>query len=48
MKYGVVIFPTDYAIRADELAKATEQRGFESIFFPSTRTYRLPVRLPIR
>jgi probable F420-dependent oxidoreductase len=34
MKYGVVIFPTDYAIRADELAKATEQRGFESIFFP--------------
>ena len=34
MKYGVVIFPMDYAIRADELAKATEQRGFESIFFP--------------
>ena len=34
MKFGVVIFPTDYAIRADELAKATEQRGFESIFFP--------------
>ena len=34
MKYGVAIFPTDYAIRADELAKAAEQRGFESIFFP--------------
>ena len=34
MKYGVIIFPTDYAIRADELAKAVEQRGFESIFFP--------------
>jgi len=34
MKYGVAIFPTDYAIRVDELAKATEQRGFESIFFP--------------
>src|SRR5712692_10644011 len=34
MKYGVVIFATDYSIRADELAKATEQRGFESIFFP--------------
>jgi len=34
MKYGVVIFPTDYAIRPDELAKAAEQRGFESIFFP--------------
>jgi alkanesulfonate monooxygenase SsuD/methylene tetrahydromethanopterin reductase-like flavin-dependent oxidoreductase (luciferase family) len=34
MKYGVVIFPTDYAIRPDELAKAAEERGFESIFFP--------------
>jgi probable F420-dependent oxidoreductase len=34
MKYGVAIFPTDYAIRVDELARATEQRGFESIFFP--------------
>src|ERR1700732_1977433 len=34
MKYGVAIFPTDYAIRVDELAKTTEQRGFESIFFP--------------
>src|SRR5260370_7926844 len=34
MKYGVAIFPTDYAIRVDELAQATEQRGFESIFFP--------------
>src|SRR6266446_4002746 len=34
MKYGVVIFATDYSIRADELAKATGQRGFESIFFP--------------
>src|ERR1700730_5872224 len=34
MKYGAAIFPTDYAIRVDELAKATEQRGFESIFFP--------------
>jgi alkanesulfonate monooxygenase SsuD/methylene tetrahydromethanopterin reductase-like flavin-dependent oxidoreductase (luciferase family) len=33
MKYGVVIFPTDYAIRPDELAKAAEERGFESIFF---------------
>jgi alkanesulfonate monooxygenase SsuD/methylene tetrahydromethanopterin reductase-like flavin-dependent oxidoreductase (luciferase family) len=34
MKYGVAIFPTDYAIRADELAIAAEQRGFESVFFP--------------
>jgi probable F420-dependent oxidoreductase len=34
MKYGVAIFPTDYAIRPDELGRATEERGFESIFFP--------------
>jgi probable F420-dependent oxidoreductase len=34
MKYGVAIFPTDYAIRPDEVARAAEQRGFESIFFP--------------
>jgi probable F420-dependent oxidoreductase len=34
MKYGVAIFPTDYAIRPDELARASEDRGFDSIFFP--------------
>jgi probable F420-dependent oxidoreductase len=34
MKYGIVMFTTDYAIRADDLAKAAEERGFESIFFP--------------
>src|SRR5215472_19266074 len=34
MKYGVVIFATDYAMRPDELAKAVEDRGFESLFFP--------------
>src|SRR5260370_38778725 len=35
MKYGVAIFPTDYAMRPDEVARAAEQRGFESIFFPA-------------
>ena len=34
MKYGVAIFATEYAIRPDELARAAEQRGFESLFFP--------------
>jgi probable F420-dependent oxidoreductase len=34
MKYGLVIFPTDYSIRPDELARAAEERGFESLFFP--------------
>ena len=34
MHYGVVMFPTDYAIRPDDLAKAAEQRGFESLWVP--------------
>jgi probable F420-dependent oxidoreductase len=32
MHIGVFIFATDYAIRVDELARAAEQRGFESLF----------------
>src|SRR5256885_16682408 len=32
MHYGVCIFPTDYSIRIDELARAAEERGFESLF----------------
>ncbi len=34
MHYGVFIFATDYSIRIDELARALEQRGFESLFLP--------------
>jgi len=34
MQYGVVIFATDYAIRPDELGKAVEERGFESLWVP--------------
>ena len=34
MKLGVTMFATDYAIRPDELARACEDRGFESIWFP--------------
>jgi probable F420-dependent oxidoreductase len=32
--FGVAIFPTDYSIRPDEVAKAAEERGFGSVFFP--------------
>ena len=32
VKYGVTIFPTDVAIRIDHLARAAEERGFESLF----------------
>jgi len=34
MKFGVQMFPTDYAIPATELARACEDLGFESLFFP--------------
>ncbi len=34
MKFGVTIFPTDYSIGPAELARAAEERGFESLFFP--------------
>jgi probable F420-dependent oxidoreductase len=32
MEIGAFIFPTDYSIRIDELARAHEERGFESLF----------------
>ncbi|GAG52654.1 unnamed protein product, partial [marine sediment metagenome] len=34
MKFGVIMFPTDYAIGPGELARAVEERGFESLLFP--------------
>ena len=32
MKYGVTIFPTDYSMPMPELARAAEERGFESLW----------------
>ncbi len=34
MQYGAVMFPTEYSIAPDDLARALEERGFESIWFP--------------
>jgi probable F420-dependent oxidoreductase len=34
MQFGVMMFPADFAIRVDELARAAEERGFESLWFP--------------
>jgi probable F420-dependent oxidoreductase len=34
MKFGVTMFPTDYAIPPHELAQEAEARGFESVWFP--------------
>ena len=34
MKFGVTMFLTDYSIGPAELARAVEERGLESLFFP--------------
>jgi probable F420-dependent oxidoreductase len=34
MLFGAIIFPTDYAIPPNELARALEDRGFESLWLP--------------
>ncbi|MEH1127088.1 LLM class F420-dependent oxidoreductase [Micromonospora sp. CPCC 206061] len=34
MKLGIAMFPADFAIRPDDLARAVEERGFESLFLP--------------
>ena len=34
MNYGAVMFPTEYAMAPDELARGLEERGFESVWFP--------------
>jgi len=34
MDYGVTMFSTEYAIAPDELARALEERGFESLWLP--------------
>src|SRR5919197_2424242 len=34
MDFGVMMFPTDYAVAPDQIARMAEERGFESLFFP--------------
>lgn len=34
MELGVTIFPTDYSIDPVDIGRASEERGFESLFFP--------------
>jgi probable F420-dependent oxidoreductase len=34
VKYGIMMFPTDYSVRPDDLARMIEERGFESVWFP--------------
>ena len=34
MKLGMMMFSTDYSMRPDDFARAVEERGFESVWFP--------------
>jgi probable F420-dependent oxidoreductase len=34
MDFGLIIFPTDYSVDVRDLARAAEEGGFESVFFP--------------
>jgi len=34
MKFGITLFPTDYSIAPGELARAIEERGFDSFWVP--------------
>jgi len=34
VKFGIVMFPTDYAIDPVTLGRSVEERGFDSLFFP--------------
>jgi probable F420-dependent oxidoreductase len=34
MDFGLMMFPTEYSVAPDELAKIAEERGYESLFFP--------------
>jgi probable F420-dependent oxidoreductase len=34
MKFGIVMFPTDYSIDPVSLGRAVEERGFDSLFLP--------------
>jgi probable F420-dependent oxidoreductase len=46
MKLGITMFATDYAMRPDELARACEERGFESVWFPEHTHIPASLRTP--
>jgi probable F420-dependent oxidoreductase len=46
MKYALSMFPTEYAIRIDDLARAAEARGFESLWVPEHTHIPLSRRTP--
>jgi probable F420-dependent oxidoreductase len=46
VKLGLTVFPTDYSIAPAELARAAEERGFESLWFPDHTHIPLSRRSP--
>ena len=42
MRVGAFYFPTDYGINMAELAKALEDRGFDSLWVPATAASTYP------
>ena len=46
MKLGITMFATDYAMRPDDFAKACEDRGFESVWFPEHTHIPTSLRTP--
>jgi probable F420-dependent oxidoreductase len=34
VRFGIAVFPTDYAVEPPTIARMVEERGFESLFFP--------------
>ena len=46
MHLGVLIFPTDTTLQPVELARAVEERGFESLWFPEHRHIPISRRTP--
>jgi probable F420-dependent oxidoreductase len=47
MKFGVSLFPSDYSIRPDTAAKAAEDAGLESIWFPEHTHIPTETRFPM-
>src|ERR1700723_1617823 len=48
MHFGVSMFHTDYSMPAVQLARALEERGFESMWAPEHRTSQYRVGHPFR
>jgi probable F420-dependent oxidoreductase len=46
MKFGIAVFPTDYAADPATIARLVEERGFESLFFPEHTHIPLSRRSP--